>query len=133
MIIIPSIGCESRKNGGDDHDREEEEEEAKMGFIFQINEHGFGTQLHEEKGQKGGPNNIDYSLSFIHSSHSNIAYSIHIPSLACKLVAHNIICECCITCLSRETPCESLFWIWTRDDAFRKILYSDIDNQLMMT
>ena len=37
-----------------------EEDEAKMGFIFQINEHGFGTQLHEEKGQKKGPNHIDY-------------------------------------------------------------------------
>ncbi|KAK7340125.1 hypothetical protein VNO77_20819 [Canavalia gladiata] len=32
----------------------------KWGFIFQINEHGFGTQLHEEKGQKKGPNHIDY-------------------------------------------------------------------------
>ena len=29
-----------------------EEDEAKMGFIFQINEYGFGTQLHEEKGQR---------------------------------------------------------------------------------
>ena len=25
----------------------------KMGFIFQINEYGFGTQLHQEKRQKG--------------------------------------------------------------------------------
>ena len=65
IAIKPFIGCERRrkKYGGDDHDGEEEEEADKMGFIFQINEHGFGTQLHEEKGQKGGPNNIDYSLS----------------------------------------------------------------------
>ncbi|PON35224.1 hypothetical protein PanWU01x14_338210 [Parasponia andersonii] len=65
MMILPSTGCEGRiEHGGDDHDgEEEEEEEAKMEFIFQINEHGFGTQLHEEKGQKGGPNNIDSSLS----------------------------------------------------------------------
>lgn len=46
-----------RRHGGHD---DEEEDEAKMGFIFQINEHGFGTQLHEEKGQNKGPNHIDY-------------------------------------------------------------------------
>lgn len=46
-----------RGHGGHD---DREEDGAKMGFIFQINEHGFGTQLHEEKGQKKGPNHIDY-------------------------------------------------------------------------
>lgn len=46
-----------RWQGGHD---DREEDEAKMGFIFQINEHGFGTQLHEEKGQNKGPNHIDY-------------------------------------------------------------------------
>lgn len=50
-----------RKKGGayGGHD-DSEEDEAKMGFIFQINEHGFRTQLHEEKRQKKGPNLIDY-------------------------------------------------------------------------
>lgn len=40
-----------RGHGGHD---DREEDETKMGFIFQINEHGFGTQLHEENGQKEG-------------------------------------------------------------------------------
>jgi hypothetical protein len=47
------------ERGYDGHD-DREEDEAKMGFIFQINEHGFGTQLHKEKGQNKGPNLIDY-------------------------------------------------------------------------
>jgi hypothetical protein len=46
------------ERGYDGHD-DREEDEAKMGFIFQINEHGFGTQLHKEKGQNKGPNLID--------------------------------------------------------------------------
>lgn len=52
MMILPSNGngWERERDGGDDDG--EEEDEAKMGFIFQINEYGFGTQLHQEKRQK---------------------------------------------------------------------------------
>lgn len=59
-----------RKKGGayGGHD-DSEEDEAKMGFIFQINEHGFRTQLHEEKRQKKGPNLIDYLPPFIFNLH----------------------------------------------------------------
>ena len=45
-----------RGQGGHD---DREEDEAKIGFIFQINEHGVSTRLHEEKGQNKGPNHID--------------------------------------------------------------------------
>jgi hypothetical protein len=37
----------------------------KWGFIFQINEYGFGTQLHEEKGQ-----NKDLTTLTTHSKSS---------------------------------------------------------------
>jgi len=71
-----------RRHGGHD---DGEEDEAKMGFIFQINEHGFGTQLHEEKGQNKGPNHIDYlTLPFLiqHSFYLGSFYQTcdsHVP------------------------------------------------------
>jgi hypothetical protein len=59
-MITPSSGWERWRgmDGGDDDDdelmmmMEEKKMKPKWGFIFQINEHGFGTRLHEEKGQK---------------------------------------------------------------------------------
>lgn len=46
MIINKTIQWMWEGHRGD-HD-EREEGEAKMSFIFQINEYGFGTQLHQE-------------------------------------------------------------------------------------
>lgn len=43
----------------------EEEDEAKMGFIFKINEHVYATQLHEEKGQKRR-DLTTYTILYVH-------------------------------------------------------------------
>ena len=79
------------RRGGGGHD-DIEEDEAKMGFIFQINEHGFGTQLHEEKGQKKGPNHIDYFTLHLHYLLLFLQYSLIFYSL---LLTHmHVTCSC---------------------------------------
>lgn len=101
----PSSGCE-RGHGG--HNDREEEEEAKVGFIFQINnQHGFGTQLLEEKGQRRD----------LTTSTTTLSSSLPVPSLPILIFSTGFFLSTCNFHGQVHGPCDSSFEVGLKQGA----------------